>query len=141
MCLLLLDYYIHSELIHRIYCVNALQTLVEELLTFSVHRDILQAGAIMAALFDDKPLVAGINEDYDEHTTGHFMPAEKAQLRLMTASPNHAARMHPALTHIGLTSHRIFCKYFGVPPNYGFSSSALAHISDYRQNMAFCIRR
>ena len=93
-----MDYYIHSELIHRIYCVNALQTLVEELLIFSVHRDILQTGAIMAAFFDDKPLVAGINEDYDEHTTGHFMPTEKAQLRLMTASPNHAARMHSALT-------------------------------------------
>ena len=50
--------------------MNALQTLVEELLTFSVHRDILQTGAIMAALFDDKPLVAGINEDWDEQTTG-----------------------------------------------------------------------
>ena len=24
----------------------------------------------MAAFFDDKPLVAGINEDWDEHTTG-----------------------------------------------------------------------
>ena len=35
----------------------------------------------MAALRDDMPLVAGVNEDYDEHTTGNFMPAEKAQLR------------------------------------------------------------
>ena len=78
--------------------MNAIINASEELLIFSVHRNILQTGAIMAALFDDKPLVAGINEDYDEHTTGHFMPAEKAQLRLMTASPNHAARMHPALT-------------------------------------------
>ena len=41
----------------------------------------------MAAFRDDMPLVAGVNEDYDEHTTGNFMPAEKAQLRLMTASP------------------------------------------------------
>ena len=24
----------------------------------------------MAAFFDDKPLVAGVNEDWDEHTTG-----------------------------------------------------------------------
>ena len=66
--------------------MNALQTLVEKLLISSVHRDILQIGAIMAALFDDKPLVAGINEDWDENTTGNFMPAEKAQLCLMTAS-------------------------------------------------------
>ena len=57
------------------------------LLIFGVHRNITQTGAIMAALRDDMPLVAGVNEDYDEHTTGNFMPAEKAQLRLMTASP------------------------------------------------------
>ena len=35
----------------------------------------------MAAFFDDKSLVAGINEDWDENTTGNFMPAEKAQSR------------------------------------------------------------
>ena len=34
---------------------------------------------IMAAFFDDKSLVAGINEDWDENTTGNFMSAEKAQ--------------------------------------------------------------
>ena len=58
---------------------------------------------------------------------------------------NHAARMHSALynvlTHIGIKSHGIFRKYFGVPPNYGFSSSALAHITNYRQILACCIRR
>ena len=121
--------------------MNAIINASEELLIFSLHMNILHIGAIKAAFFDNMPLIAGINEDWDENTTGHFMPTEKPQLRLMTASPNHAARMHSALTHIGLTSHRIFRKYFGVPPNYGFSSSALAHISDYRQNMAFCIRR
>ena len=30
---------------------------------------------------------------------------------------------------------------FGIPPNYGISYSALAHITDYRQIMAFRIRR
>ena len=61
--------------------------LVDELLISSVHRDIPQTRAIMAAFRDDMPLIAGINEDWDENTTGNFMPAEKAQLRLMTASP------------------------------------------------------
>ena len=61
--------------------------LVDELLISSVHRDIPQIGAIMAAFRDDMPLIAGINVDWDENTTGNFMPAEKAQLRLMTASP------------------------------------------------------
>ena len=50
--------------------MNALQTLVEELLTFSLHRNILHIGAIMAAFFDDKPLIEGIDEDWDEKTTG-----------------------------------------------------------------------
>ena len=40
----------------------------------------------MAAFFDNMPLIAGINEDWDENTIGNFMPAEKAQLCLMTAS-------------------------------------------------------
>ena len=48
------------------YIVNAIINASEELLIFSVHRDIIQIGAIMAALFDDKPLVAGINEDWEE---------------------------------------------------------------------------
>ena len=123
--------------------MNALQTLVEELLISSVHRDILQTGAIMAALFDDKPLVAGINEDYDEHNRT-FHASRKSAVTLNDSQPKSRCAHAPifnVLTHIGLTSHRIFRKYFGVPPNYGFSSSALAHISDYRQNMAFCIRR
>ena len=50
--------------------MNALQTLVEELLIFSLHRNILHIGAIMAAFFDDKPLIEGIDEDWDEKTTG-----------------------------------------------------------------------
>ena len=33
----------------------------------------------MAALFYDKPLVAGINEDWDENTTGNFMPGISCQ--------------------------------------------------------------
>ena len=72
----------------------------------------------MAAFRDDKPIVVGINENWDEDTTcaqivrpdwdfsvariisqdiysyepcglptGDFMPAERAQIRLMTASP------------------------------------------------------
>ena len=43
---------------------------MDEILISSVNRDILQIGAIMAAFYDDKPLVAGVNEDWDEHTTG-----------------------------------------------------------------------
>ena len=50
--------------------MNAIINASEELLIFSLHRNILHIGAIMAAFFDDKPLVAGINEDWDEQTTG-----------------------------------------------------------------------
>ena len=42
----------------------------ERLLKSSVHRIIPETGAIMAAFRDDMPLVAGVNEDWDEHTTG-----------------------------------------------------------------------
>ena len=41
--------------------MNAIINASEELLIFSLHRNILHIGAIMAAFFDDKPLVAGIN--------------------------------------------------------------------------------
>ena len=57
---------------------------------------------------------------------------------------NHAARIHAALTcqHI-LEYHHIgyFEKYLGVPPNYGFLSSALTNISEYRKILACCNRR
>ena len=111
-------------------------------MTIQCIRNITQTGATMAAFRDDMPLVEGVNEDWDEFTTGkqimrpdwdfspirmrtmhhlhdcpvlvpssfsrscdriinmdiysyepcglptgNFMPAEKAQIRLMTASP------------------------------------------------------
>ena len=45
--------------------------LVNGLLISSVHSDITQTGAIMAAFRDDMPLVAGVDEDWDEFTTGN----------------------------------------------------------------------
>ena len=45
-------------------------TLIGELLISSVHRDIPEIGAIMAAFRDDMPLIAGVDEDWDENTTG-----------------------------------------------------------------------
>ena len=47
--------------------MNAIINASEELLIFSVHRNILhryspQKGAIMAAFFDNMPLIAGIND-------------------------------------------------------------------------------
>ena len=50
--------------------MNAIINASEELLIFSLHRNILHIGAIMAAFFDDKPLIEGIDEDWDEKTTG-----------------------------------------------------------------------
>ena len=44
--------------------------LIGELLISSVHRNIPEIGAIVAAFRDDMPLIAGVNEDWDEHTTG-----------------------------------------------------------------------
>ena len=52
----------------------------------------------MAAFFDNMPLIAGINEDWDENTTGNFMPAEKSAVMLNDSQPNNAMRIHPALT-------------------------------------------
>ena len=40
------------------------------LLIFGVHRNITQTGAIKAAFRDDMPLVEGVDEDWDEFTTG-----------------------------------------------------------------------
>ena len=31
----------------------------------------------MAAFFDNMPLIAGINEDWDENTTGNVMPGSR----------------------------------------------------------------
>ena len=50
--------------------MNAIINASEELLIFSLHRNILHIGAIVAAFFDDKPLIEGIDEDWDEKTTG-----------------------------------------------------------------------
>ena len=50
--------------------MNAIINASEEILIFSVNRNILHIGAIMAAFFDDKPLIEGIDEDWDEQTTG-----------------------------------------------------------------------
>ena len=50
--------------------MNAIINASEEILIFSVHRNILHTGAIMDAFFDDKPLIEGIDEDWDEQTTG-----------------------------------------------------------------------
>ena len=50
--------------------MNAIINASEDILIFSLYRNILHIGAIMAAFMDDKPLVAGIDEDWDEQTTG-----------------------------------------------------------------------
>ena len=81
--------------------MNALQTLVEVLLISSVHRDIIQIGAIMAALFDDKPPVAGINEDWDEQTTGRQIMRPEWDF-----SPIRMKTMHPYLTYFRYTTPR-----------------------------------